>query len=392
MNVNASEFSPACNVVHNGGSATQRVIPQAPDHAKTEVATTQPSGGRPKKERSRRDGKTASGAAPKTGAPQAKQNGKGVSNQAANSQSKESSVGKGTNDGTKTKPATFRRKPQHKVKKDEPSESAAEPVARPAVKRGGRGGRRGRGGRPHAPLGKRVIEDDAMSVSSVASSQSTLSSMSSLSSASITSNSDLPLREHLERDLSKEKYRCAICMEFIRKEQKIWSCPHCYVVLHMFCMKEWMFSNLDTATRDSLPKQARSVSRAFFSFPLTPRLPRLPAHARRALGADTLSAVPHGAACPDHPLRLLLRQRTHQRPQSRRPACVASLLRPHLRSVARTLLFAPLRRRVSSGPLPPLQRHHPHEVSLRPHRVSLFPSPHPQTDGALRHRPRHRAL
>ena len=202
--MNASEFSPACNVVHNGGSATQRVIPQAPDHAKTEVATTQPSGGRPKKERSRRDGKTASGAAPKTGAPQAKQNGKGVSNQAANSQSKESSVGKGTNDGTKTKPATFRRKPQHKVKKDEPSESAAEPVARPAAKRGGRGGRRGRGGRPHAPLGKRVIEDDAMSVSSVASSQSTLSSMSSLSSASTTSNSDLPLREHLERDLSKE--------------------------------------------------------------------------------------------------------------------------------------------------------------------------------------------
>lgn len=60
-----------------------------------------------------------------------------------------------------------------------------------------------------------------MSVSSVASSQSTLSSMSSLSSASTTSNSDLPLREHLERDLSKEKYRCAICMEFIRKEQKI---------------------------------------------------------------------------------------------------------------------------------------------------------------------------
>lgn len=119
--MNASEFSPACNVVHNGGSATQRVIPQAPDHAKTEVATTQPSGGRPKKERSRRDGKTASGAAPKTGAPQAKQNGKGVSNQAANSQSKESSVGKGTNDGTKTKLATFRRKPQHKVKKDEPS-------------------------------------------------------------------------------------------------------------------------------------------------------------------------------------------------------------------------------------------------------------------------------
>ena len=50
------------------------------------------------------------------------------------------------------------------------------------------------------------------------------------------------------------------------------------------------------------------------------------------------------------------------------------------------------RSRGPSGPLPPLQRHHPHEVSLRPHRVSLFPSPHPQTDGALRHRPRHRAL
>lgn len=260
MNANASEFSPACNVVHHGGSATQRVIPQTPNHAQSEVATTQPSGGRSRKERSRRDGKTASGAAPKAGAPQAKQNGKGVSNQTTNSQSKENRDGKGANEGSKTKPAANRRKQQRKAKKEEPAESGSEPVARPPAKRGGRGGHRGRGGRPHAPLGKRVIEDDAMSVSSVASSQSSLSSMSSTSTYS---TSDLPLRERLERDLSNEKYRCAICMEFIRKEQKIWSCPHCFVVLHMFCMKEWMFSNLDTATRDSLPKQARSVSRSF---------------------------------------------------------------------------------------------------------------------------------
>ena len=266
MNANASEFSPAYDVVHHGGSATQRVIPPAPDHDQTGVAATQPSGGRSKKERSRRDGKTASGAAPKQGAPQARSNGKGVSSQTAKPQSKESGDGKGASEGTKTKPTGSRRKQQRKVKKDEASESVSEPVAHPPAKRGGRGNRRGRGGRIQPPMGKRVIEDDAMSVSSVASSQSTLSSMSSTSTYS---TSDLPLRERLERDLSNEKYRCAICMEFIRKEQKIWSCPHCFVVLHMFCMKEWMFSNLDTATRDGLPKQARSVSR-FVSFFLSP--------------------------------------------------------------------------------------------------------------------------
>ena len=31
----------------------------------------------------------------------------------------------------------------------------------------------------------------------------------------------------------------------------------------MNCMKEWMFNNLDAATKETLPKQARDVSSLF---------------------------------------------------------------------------------------------------------------------------------
>lgn len=51
-------------------------------------------------------------------------------------------------------------------------------------------------------------------------------------------------------------------------------------------------------------------------------------------------------------------------------------MRPHLWSLARPLLRTPLRRRVSPGPVPPLQRHHSHEVSLRPDRVGEEESLH----------------
>ena len=67
-------------------------------------------------------------------------------------------------------------------------------------------------------------------------------------------------RERLERDLGHQKYTCAICMDTIKRHQLIWSCRECFVVLHLFCMKEWIFKYLDTVTMDSLPKQARDPS------------------------------------------------------------------------------------------------------------------------------------
>ena len=94
-------------------------------------------------------------------------------------------------------------------------------------------------------------DDDNMSVAST---------VSTLSSVSTISNSDLPLRERLERDLGRQKYTCAICMDTIKRHQLIWSCRECFVVLHLFCMKEWIFKYLDTVTMDSLPKQAREPS------------------------------------------------------------------------------------------------------------------------------------
>lgn len=95
---------------------------------------------------------------------------------------------------------------------------------------------------------------------SVASTVSAMSTISTLSSVSTISNSDLPLRERLERDLGHQKYTCAICMDTIKRHQLIWSCRECFVVLHLFCMKEWIFKYLDTVTMDSLPKQARDPS------------------------------------------------------------------------------------------------------------------------------------
>lgn len=100
-------------------------------------------------------------------------------------------------------------------------------------------------------------DDDNMSVASTVSAVSTISTLSSVSTIS---NSDLPLRERLERDLGHQKYTCAICMDTIKRHQLIWSCRECFVVLHLFCMKEWIFKYLDTVTMDSLPKQARDPS------------------------------------------------------------------------------------------------------------------------------------
>ena len=86
--------------------------------------------------------------------------------------------------------------------------------------------------------------------------------MSTLSTHSSLSCADLPLRERLESELSRERYSCAICMEVIRKQQLIWSCPSCYVVLHLHCMKQWIVRYLDSATLATIPSFARDSSKA----------------------------------------------------------------------------------------------------------------------------------
>lgn len=128
--------------------------------------------------------------------------------------------------------------------------SNAETAVNP--KRGGKGRYRGR---RKIREEEEHLEEDAMSVTSTASTFSTLTTASSLS----TSTSDLPLRERLEAEMMRKRYHCPVCMESIVKSHKIWSCPCCYAIIHIHCMKQWMFSNLDAVTKDSLPKQAKDV-------------------------------------------------------------------------------------------------------------------------------------
>lgn len=96
----------------------------------------------------------------------------------------------------------------------------------------------------------------------MASTVSTVSTASTVSTHSSLSSADLPLRDRLERELSRERYACAICMEVIQKKQLIWSCPSCYVVLHLHCMKQWIVKYLDDATLNAIPRHARDPFKA----------------------------------------------------------------------------------------------------------------------------------
>ena len=96
---------------------------------------------------------------------------------------------------------------------------------------------------------------------SVASDMSIASNFSSYS----TSSSDLPLREKLERELLKQTYLCPICMDSVKHHQLIWSCHGCYCIIHLQCMKRWIFQNLDPITLSSLPKLAKDPAK-FLSY------------------------------------------------------------------------------------------------------------------------------
>ncbi len=231
MNANASEFSPAKKVqnIRKGGNATKRTIPPSPavvvQQSEVETKTNKAEKGSAKAATQRNRKRLAK-------LPQS--SGK---DQDRNEKATKNSISK-----------------QSKPRQKNPNTNLQSPELRPPTvaypspdhSHSIQGGKRGRGSYRF----RRRKESDAISVASTASTVSTLST------------SDLPLRDRLERDLVRQKYRCAICMDFVGKKNKIWSCPDCYVVLHMNCMKEWMFNNLDAATKEMLPKQARDVTSA----------------------------------------------------------------------------------------------------------------------------------
>ena len=229
MNANASEFSPVKKVqsTRKGGNATKRTIPLSPAVAvqkpevetKINIAEQGPAKGAVQRNRKRY-----------VKSPQS--SGK---EQERNENATKNSISKRSKPRQKN-PNTNFQAPELKP----PTVAYPSPDHSHSIQ----GGKRGRGSYRF----RRRKESDAVSVTSTASTVSTLST------------SDLPLRDRLERDLERQKYRCAICMDFVLKKNKIWSCPECFVILHMNCMKEWMFNNLDAATKEMLPKQARDVT------------------------------------------------------------------------------------------------------------------------------------
>lgn len=104
------------------------------------------------------------------------------------------------------------------------------------------------------PTKKPMLERVDSSISDTLSVASTVSNFS-------TTSSDLPLRDKLERELQKQRYYCPICMDVVKRQQLIWSCHECFCVIHLQCMKQWIFRNLDTVTLESLPKLARDPSK-----------------------------------------------------------------------------------------------------------------------------------
>ena len=100
-------------------------------------------------------------------------------------------------------------------------------------------------------------------------SDSAASTLSSVSTMSAMSTSDLPLRDKLEKELMKQRYFCPICMDVVKRNQLIWSCRECYCVIHLQCMKQWVFQNLDQTTLASLPKLAKDPFKFWDIFIIT---------------------------------------------------------------------------------------------------------------------------
>ncbi|XP_068242423.1 protein shuttle craft-like [Palaemon carinicauda] len=46
-------------------------------------------------------------------------------------------------------------------------------------------------------------------------------------------------RETMIKEMFKETYTCAICLENIRRRDKVWSCHKCYAILHVKCASSW---------------------------------------------------------------------------------------------------------------------------------------------------------
>ena len=213
-------------------------------------------------------------------------------------------------------------------------------------------------------------DDDNLSVASTVSTLSTVSTMSTMSSMSTISNSDLPLRERLERDLGRQKYTCAICMDVIRKRQLIWSCRECFVVLHLQCMKQWIFKYLDTVTLESIPKLARDPSSERCGCCDDDRVLGLSPQPGRGVNRDEVPLLSRRAAGEHDPLRVLLRARhdqhgrqghdggLHQQPHS-------SQLRQALRTLARRHLHSPVQLPVPPGSLSTLHGDHRAALPVR---------------------------
>jgi hypothetical protein len=60
-------------------------------------------------------------------------------------------------------------------------------------------------------------------------------------------NKDGNLRYNLMVELSEGTYKCLICLETIQPVESIWTCPSCYVPIHLNCAEQWARRNANSS-------------------------------------------------------------------------------------------------------------------------------------------------
>ncbi|KAK4147924.1 uncharacterized protein C8A04DRAFT_8826 [Dichotomopilus funicola] len=64
---------------------------------------------------------------------------------------------------------------------------------------------------------------------------------------------DLPTRIH--EDIDRRQYECVICTNEVLRNSKVWSCPVCWTVTHLHCVKKWHTNQMKEKEENQRPNQ-----------------------------------------------------------------------------------------------------------------------------------------
>ncbi|KAL0925938.1 hypothetical protein M5K25_004315 [Dendrobium thyrsiflorum] len=85
---------------------------------------------------------------------------------------------------------------------------------------------------------------------------------------SATDNTSVPqLVYEIQDKLSRGTVECMICYDMVRRSASMWSCPACYSIFHLHCVRKWARS--PTSAADPTPTSS-GIGAALGASPLSP--------------------------------------------------------------------------------------------------------------------------